>query len=915
MNISILAKSFGGSLFRRSGKNGSAAAELFLFLLPILSFLPTLTAQETYRSAEETRPPRELRVVCKTVYPRETTLYELSNGLTLFIRRTDGDLATVRAYIKNTGSVNERRFLGSGISHLTEHIVCGGSTIKRKEEETRQILDRLGGSFNAATGKFTTSYHIDCSTETVSTAIELMADWLTHCAVDPNEFAREKRVILQELADAENDPESIAGNLLLKTVYRENPCRHPIGGYLDLFLNLTRDDVKQFYDKHYTPNNTLFLVAGNVREEEIVGQLTHLYQDVPRGEELEPESYTEPQQIAPREAVRETAGQMFRLLLAWPTVSIDDADLCPLDVLAVLLAGGASGRLDRKLKDEKQLGFSYDATSVTPSSTPGFFLIRAETRPEELAAVQTAILDLLRQLSEVAVSNEELTRAKKITESEFIRSRETLAASSDMCVINYILTGNPDFDETYLEEIRKVSPADITRVARTYFRPERQNRVLIAPPGLSPTSITQTRNRPDSGIEGFHLQGNDLRVLAKRSSALPIVTVQIYALGGSLAESEETAGRCAMLAAMLDKGSEHYQKNTIENYFDSIGGEVSFYGGRNTLVAEMTVLKGDFKEALTVLADMFLRPGFPDNEFQKVKKNQQEKILSLQGSPTNTVFMLFSDVLPATTPYHLRIDGTAESIGKIRLDDLRRLHRQLLEPDRMIIAVFGDIDTEEAVYAVKERFSVVPRSGNPIPIPFDRSNRFVSQPDEHRRFESETGLGIIAWPTVSISNEKEYAALTVLQGVLGGYGAPGGRLFKELREAGLVYRLHFGQLTGPAPGYMYAFFETAPDKISEVFDRIEKGIEPVKGGDLPEDELNRVKEQIVAFRPRELETLADQAQHAALDDLYGLGYKYEQGFTRRIKDVSRDEVIAVAQKYLTRPAKVSISGNETRDKK
>lgn len=890
--------------FRRKFRLALAAG-IFLFSA---SLLP---AQSDYIPADTARPASGLAVVNKSVFSRGITLYELSNGLSLFIQKTETDLATVRAYVKNTGSVNEGEFLGSGISHLTERVVCGGSTAHRNEEGIRHILERLGGSFKASTEKEFTSYYIDCSAETVPTALDLLTDWLTCAEIDPDTVMREKRVILGELTAAGGDPAYAERDLLVKTLYRVHPYRHPVGGYADLCSHLSRDDVKKFYDEHYTPNNTVLFIAGKVGEEDILSQVTAIYQDIPRGKEFEPALSGEPVQIAPREAGRETDGKLFRLLLAWPTTRLDDSDTCALNVLATLLDGGTSGKLTRKLKEEMRLGFRYDAESLTPSSTPGFFLIRAVTRPEEVEPARTAILDLIRQIAEYGVSDNELAHAKKITETLFLRERETVSAAADACAKNYVATGNPDFDQAYLDAVQKVSPADIARVARVYFRPEKRNTVLISPPGKAPAAVTGTKAQNDPDIAGFQIKDTQQHFLVKRASAFPLVTAQVYALGGSLAEDESTAGTCALLADMLGRGTASRSKTQIEDYFDSIGGQFKFYAGRNTLSGEMTVPKEYFKEAFPLFVEMFLRPALSESEFQKARKNQLENILARESDPTEQLFALFSDSLPANTPYHLRTAGTARTVENIRLDDLRRMHKRLLAPERMIVSVFGDIETEDAAHTVRNLFAELPNSKSGA-ISFDRDNQFVRQPDEHRRVSAPVGLGIIAWPTVSVSDEKEYAALTVLGAILGGCGSSGGRLLNGIREEELVRKLGVEQISGPAPGYLYVLFETAPEKVSQVFERIEAETERIKGGDLQEDELARAKEGITACRARKLETPAEQAKQASLDDLFGLGFEYEKTFAQRIGNVTRDEVIAAAQKYMTRPAKVSVSNLESR---
>ena len=182
----------------------SAGREMGVTLTPapVPASVPVSPESSDYRSTDSLTAPlgpeEEITVTRKTAYPRETVLYEFSNGLTLFVQRNRTGLATVRAYVRNTGSQNEREFLGSGISHLTEHVVCGGTTPHRNRTETQAMLDRLGGSYNAFTGKDITGYYIDCASDGIPTAMDLMADWMRDCEINADDFTREKRVILQE---------------------------------------------------------------------------------------------------------------------------------------------------------------------------------------------------------------------------------------------------------------------------------------------------------------------------------------------------------------------------------------------------------------------------------------------------------------------------------------------------------------------------------------------------------------------------------------------------------------------------------------------------------------------------------------------------------------------------------------------
>lgn len=838
--------------------------------------------------------------------------FELSNGLSIFVQNVPGSpLGTVRAYVRQTGSQNEGGWLGTGISHLVEHLTCGGTTTTRSKSESTALVASLGGGSNAATGKEFTSYYIDVVSEKIPTALDLVSDWMRNIVFDPDEFASEKRVILQELLDAENNPGNVAAELLDLTLYREHPARHPIGGYPALLSALTLDDVKAFYSERYTPNNVFYYIAGDVDPASVVAQLAEAYRGVPKARETAPALPEEPAQIAPRESVREMDVERFILMLAWPTVKLSDPDLYPLDTLATILSAGESGRLNRRIKNQKMLGGAFAAYSDTPASAPGAFVITADASRSELESVQSAILEEIDQLIELAVPPEELAKAKKITEAAFVFHRERIADVADSNAMNYLFTGNADFDRDYLAGIRSVTADDLRRVARRYFNPTRLNRILIAPIGAAPKPVAADTESAPSAIEAFKLPGNGVRMFLKRSGALPKVTVQIYLLGGSLLETEKTAGRGALLAELLGKGSEKYSRAELEDYFASIGGTLTFSSGRNTLGAEMTVLKEDLPDAMDRLSDALLRPTFPPEELDRAKKGLLERIVRRSASPMAELFDLFSESLPASTPYHLPLDGKLETIEPVTADDLRALHQTILSPENMTIAIFGDIDPQQAGALAAERFGALPPN-NAAAISFDRRNELLIAPDRHKQTNKGVGTGLIAWPTVSVRDEPDAAALTVLATVLGGYRYPGGRLFESLRADGLVYRLTVDQIIGPAPGYFFAAFESAPEKINEIFARIEAELERIKKEDLPESEIAAAKERIVSFHPMEFETDAARARKTALDDLYGLGYNNDTLFNERIRAVTAEDVYRVARKYFNQKATVSTSPNETR---
>ncbi|MGB9879698.1 MAG: M16 family metallopeptidase, partial [Anaerolineae bacterium] len=215
------------------------------FFLP---FALSMIAVVTMKTSAMPQSPSEAdqcvpTVAKRQVYPQGVTVAELSNGLTIIVQENHTvQAATVRCYVRYTGSIYEAEHMGAGLSHVLEHVVAGGTTTKRTEKEIAAIIDRFGGKTNAYTTTNFTCYYIDCPARHVKEVIELLADSMQRVAFEPQEFERELKVVKQELADGEVSRSRVLWKLLNQTLYLVHPARHPVIGYLDV-LNHTSNEA------------------------------------------------------------------------------------------------------------------------------------------------------------------------------------------------------------------------------------------------------------------------------------------------------------------------------------------------------------------------------------------------------------------------------------------------------------------------------------------------------------------------------------------------------------------------------------------------------------------------------------------------------------------------------------------------
>jgi zinc protease len=225
----------------------------------------------------------------------------------------------------------------------------------------------------------------------------------------------------------------------------------------------------------------------------------------------------------------------------------------------------------------------------------------------------------------------------------------------------------------------------------------------------------------------------------------------------------------------------------------------------------------------------------------------------------------------------------------------------------MVVAVFGDIDPEEALAVVKKHFGELKADPGLQQIQFKRPNAIPKSVVRHKKIGKDTGMVMLGYPAPSIFDKEQHAAVTVLNAIMAGYGYPGGWLHEELRGEGLVYYVQAFPMTGPVPGYFTIISQTRPDKVGEVVSRIERNVQRAKEGRISEDEFRTAVQRLMAFHAQQNTAIGQQAQEAAVDELFGLGYDYRKTFDTRIEAVKLKDVVEAARRYLGEHVSVTSS--------
>ncbi len=819
-------------------------------------------------------------------------VHTLDNGLTIIVKEDNSaPVASVQIWCK-TGSIHEGEWLGAGLSHILEHMLFKG-TSNRDGKEIALTIQQQGGYINAYTSFDRTVYWADTPSAGVDEIIDVLSDSILNSTLPEDEYVKEQEVIRREFAMGFDSPERTGQKLLFETAFSEHPYRMPIIGYLDVYNQLTRDDVFAYYKKRYVPNNLFYVIVGDVDSEAVINQITEIFKDVPRSKFPPVLIDEEPRQLGKRIRHEEFPSELSRLSVAWKIPGVTHQDMPALDVLAAIMGDGRSSRLYQSIRMEQALAHSISAFAYTPKGM-GLFTVMATSDPDKRPALEQAIFQQVEAIQQQGVTAAELDKAKKRILSSQYAEMKTMSGKASDLGSNWLLARNLNLTDYYLDAVGKVKVDDVKRVANKYLVDQGLTITSLNPPDFVESVADADSDKVDTApeIKKFDLS-NGATLLVREDSRLPLVSGMATFKAGVLAEEREQSGLSTLVASSMLKGTKNRSASEIAGEIEAVGGSISSESGMNSLSARVETMSDDWQLGLEILADVVINPSFPEAVVQREKDVQIAAIKNEMEQPVRKAANLLRANLYGDHPYSKPRLGTLDSVAGFTTDDLVGFHSRIATADNCVIAVFGDVKAEDVRNFVEQQFVKLPKSSDARPTPPDvvdlDSNSLV-----RRHIDKEQAVMMIGYlgPTIS---DPERLALEVINEASSDLGS---RFFERIREQlGLAYFVGSSMSPGLARGLFGFYLGTDPAKTDLVEQALLDEIKKLAENGLSEDEFQRAKAKLVGQQKIRLQANDDFAQLVALNELYGLGYNFHEKEITRLESLTLDEVNAVASKY------------------
>jgi zinc protease len=406
--------------------------------------------------------------------------YKLDNGLkVLVIEDHNAPLATFQIWYR-VGSRDEPAGK-SGISHLLEHMMFKG-TPKYGSKAFSKTVKKNGGVDNAFTTKDYTMYYQTLASDRIDISIELEADRMQNLILDPKEVIVERNVVMEERRMRyDDDPQNSLYEEVAAAAFKSHSYHWPVIGWMSDISSIERSGILNHYKAYYSPDNAVIVVSGDVQADEIIEKIKASFGDISPASGRVVVTSKETEQKGERRISLKREAELPYIITVYHTPSFPHPDSYALEVLEMILSGGKSSRLYRSIIYEKKLAISASADYSGLNKDPYLFLFDATAAPgKDIKDVENALDAEIEKIKREPPSEREVQKAKNQIEASFVMGQDSIYFQAEITGM-FEMLGSWKLKEQYLENIRKITPEDVSRAAKKYLHEDNRTVGILIP--------------------------------------------------------------------------------------------------------------------------------------------------------------------------------------------------------------------------------------------------------------------------------------------------------------------------------------------------------------------------------------------------------------------------------------------------
>ena len=870
--------------------------------------------------------------------------FTLDNGLTVILHRDTSDPVVAVALTAHVGSAREIEGR-TGFAHLFEHLL-----FLESENLGKGGLDamsaRIGGSgANGSTSRDRTNYFQTVPKDALEKMIWAEADklgYFINTVTDPV-LAKEKQVVKNEKRQAvDNRPYGHSRYVVGKALYPENhPYNWQVIGSLEDLQNATLQDVKDFYNRWYTPNNTTLTIAGDFDPAQAKGWVHKYFDEIKRGEEI-PAVEKRPVTIAETKKLyyEDNFARLPQLGMTWTTVPNYDPDSYALDVLSTYLSQGKEAPFNTVLVDEMQLTNNVSMYNFGSELSGEYGLIINAYAGKDLDEVAKGVDAAFAKFESEGISQADLDRIKAGQETQFYRGLSSVLSKGFQLAQYEIFAGDAAFINQDVQNILAVTTEDVMRVYNSYIKGKNYIATSFVPLGQtdlalenstlaevveekivegaeesfdasiaaeyerSPSSFDRTveppyGDSPDVVVPTVWEEtlSSGIKVYGIQNDEVPLVQFQMNIQGGLLLENIDKVGVSNLLAQLLMRGTATKSPAELENAIESLGARLNVYSGNEEITISGTTLAKNYDQTMALVQEILLEPRWDATEFELLKQSTASDLQQQLANPRAIAANEYAKLVYGKNNIlsHNNL-GSTVSVEAITMDDLKAYYTQYISPSITKMQVVGDISKEKATASLEglnenwtPKAVVIPVVE--VPKAPARSNvYFYDVPDAKQSMLS------IGYPAVA-ATDKDFYPLQVMNYRLGG-GGFASQLTQELREGkGYTYGIGSSFRGTTLPG-AFTISSGVRSNVTYESTALVKDILQKYGEGFNEKDLEVTKSFMIKSNARAFETMGAKLNMLGNISKLGMPVDYAKQREAIVKNMTVAEVKALAAQYL-----------------
>ncbi|MFZ0489086.1 MAG: pitrilysin family protein [Salegentibacter sp.] len=870
--------------------------------------------------------------------------FQLENGLQVILHTDHSDPVVAVALTAHVGSAREKEGR-TGFAHLFEHLL-----FLQSENLGKGGLDkmsaRVGGSgANGSTSRDRTNYFQTVPKDALEKMIWAEADKLgffINTVTEPV-LAKEKQVVKNEKRQSyDNQPYGQTMYVIDKNLYPEgHPYHWEVIGSLEDLQNATLQDVKDFYNKWYVPNNVILTIAGDFDKEQAKEWVHKYFDEIPSGEKMtRPEKQMVALKNTKKFSYEDNFARLPELTLAWPSVYSYHEDYYALSVLANYLSEGKNAPLYKKIVADKKLAPNVEMYDYTSELAGQLMLQIRAYEGVDLDSVKNAIDETFKEFAKNGIPAKDLKRIKAGEETAFYNSLSSVLGKGFQLAQYQIFANDPDYINKEVNKILAVSREDVMRVFKKYIQNKNFVATSFVPKGQPQLALENSKQAevPEEKIvegaeENFNLSGeadfektpssfdrsvepaygaspelkvpevweipmpSGLQIYGITNTEVPLVKFSLEMKGGLMLENEEKVGVSNLLGNLMTKGTATKTPQELEEAIELLGAEIDVEAQDEKFVISGSTLAKNFGRTMDLVQEILLEPRWDSTQFELAKQQTLSHIQQQEADPNSIASNKFRKLIYGKNNIlsHNQL-GTEASVKKIKLQDLKNYYSNYLSPLYTNFLVVGAVDKEKVAKAIRGLSANWPPKTvkfPDLPEPKSPATAKVYFYDVPGAKQSVFRFGA---PALAATDEDYYPA-EVMNYRLGG-GGFASQLTQKLREGkGYTYgiRSRFEGSKTPGP---FVVSTAVRSNITYDAARLIKDILQNYPQSITPHDLEVTQSYMIKSNTRKFETLNSKLQMLEEISDYGREYDFVKQREEKVKNLSVFDLQALARKYI-----------------